>query len=217
MEVFESMGIVDEVLARGHPMKAMNVFSDEQFLGRLSLQALEGRYPFILILEQSETERILERHIESLGIRVERQVELLAFAQDEERVLAKLRRADGSEEIVRAAWLAGCDGALSTVRHVLELPFRGAVYEEEFILGDMNVTWSLPPDEAYGFLSSGNLLGFFPMGGDRFRLVATRDPADAASGKDPTLVEFQSFANKHVPVKTELSDPIWLAGFRLHR
>lgn len=218
IEVFESIGVADELLARGQRLTTINLYVDGHRLGRFTMERPNGPYPFILVLEQSETERILAHHIESLGLRIERQVELLTFVEDGEQVVASLRGPDGREEIVQAAWLAGCDGAHSKVRHELGLPFEGAAYEEEFILGDLRVAWSLPQDQAYGFLSSGKLLAFFPMRGDhRYRLVATRYLSNITAGQEPTLAEFQSLVNERVPVEAKLTDPVWLAAFVLHR
>ena len=56
---------------------------------------------------------------------VERQTQLVRFDQHPESVRAVLRRPDGSEEICEAAYLAGCDGARSTVREALATGFPG--------------------------------------------------------------------------------------------
>src|SRR5258708_27282199 len=40
-----------------------------------------------------------------------------AFTASDDKVVSTLRHADGAEEIVETAWLIGCDGAHSTVRH----------------------------------------------------------------------------------------------------
>jgi len=43
----------------------------------MQFDGLDSPYPFPLILEQSQTERILANHVEGLGLKVERQVELI--------------------------------------------------------------------------------------------------------------------------------------------
>ena len=48
------------------------------------------------------------------------------------RVRAVLKRPDGSHEICEAAYLAGCDGAHSTVREALATGFPGGTYSGLF-------------------------------------------------------------------------------------
>ena len=71
------------------------------------------------MLPQSETERLLEEHLTTLGVRVERQVAMTAFTPAADSVAAIFRHVDGREEKAEFAWLIGCDGAHSTVRHGL--------------------------------------------------------------------------------------------------
>jgi 2-polyprenyl-6-methoxyphenol hydroxylase-like FAD-dependent oxidoreductase len=54
-----------------------------------------------------------------------------------------LRHADGLEETVRSAWLVGCDGAHSTVRRGLGIPFEGSALESQFVLADLAIEGSL--------------------------------------------------------------------------
>src|SRR5204863_49885 len=41
-------------------------------------------------------------------------------------------------------YIVGCDGAHSSVRHQLGLGFEGGRFEEEYMLADAEVQWSLP-------------------------------------------------------------------------
>ena len=53
---------------------------------------------------------------------------------------------------VRAGYLVGADGAHSTVRKGLGLTFEGGAFEEQYMLGDVEVDWSLP--RGYGVRST---------------------------------------------------------------
>jgi 2-polyprenyl-6-methoxyphenol hydroxylase-like FAD-dependent oxidoreductase len=46
-----------------------------------------------------------------------------------------------------AAFVVGCDGAHSAVRHLLNLPFEGAAYDALFMLADIDTNDALPADE----------------------------------------------------------------------
>ncbi|HEU5322583.1 MAG TPA: FAD-dependent monooxygenase, partial [Methylomirabilota bacterium] len=184
---------------------------------RLGFAGLPSPYPFVLVLAQSETERLLEAHLEAQGVRVERRVELAAFAEDGGGVTATLRHADGREETARAAWLVGCDGAHSTVRRGLGLPFEGARYEEGFWLADVRVAWRERPDELHGFIRPGGLLFAVPMRDGRHRLIFAAPDGMALGDRDPTLAEVQRLVERLAPPGTVVSDPAWLSGFRIHR
>src|SRR5439155_27224407 len=55
-------------------------------------------FPYALIFPQDEHERVLIERLRELGVTVERRVELLGFEDAGDRVRARLRRADGTEE-----------------------------------------------------------------------------------------------------------------------
>jgi 2-polyprenyl-6-methoxyphenol hydroxylase-like FAD-dependent oxidoreductase len=218
IEVFEAMGLAERFLTAGERMRAINFYVKERRIARMHFEGLDSPYPYPLIIEQSATERILGEHLAGLGLTVERRVELAGFTVGEDEVSATLRHPDGGTEAVRARWLLGCDGAHSTVRHALELPFEGAPYEEDFILGDVRLEWSLPEREGHGFLARGELLVALPMRGEqRFRLIARRSQVHPNRGQDPTLEEFQELIDQASSVRAVLSDPVWLASFRLQR
>src|SRR6202041_1236523 len=94
-------------------------------------------YKVVLLIQQSETERLLEEHLADLGTRVERQVELKSFEQSLDGVSCTLARADGSEEKVEASWMIGCDGAHSLVRHQLGVSLEGSTSLHDWILADV--------------------------------------------------------------------------------
>src|SRR6201999_2454128 len=77
------------------------------------------------------------------GVHIERGVRLAGFEQDTDGVTATLVGDDGGQT-VRAGYLVGADGAHSTVRKALGLTFEGAAFEEQYMLGDVEVGWSMP-------------------------------------------------------------------------
>lgn len=217
LEVFEQLGLIEELLAQGLKMHGASIYADSQRIMHVSFEELDTTYPFTLSLPQSETERILGAHLERLGIQVERNVELISLTQDEQAVTARLRHADGHEETATIPWLIGCDGAHSIVRHALNMPFSGSAYPEAFALADVKLDWPLADDEMHMFLGQDGLLAAFPMRGGRYRLIV-ETTADAGTEKlpDPTLEEIQAYLNTFAPAGSIASDPVWLAAFRTH-
>jgi 2-polyprenyl-6-methoxyphenol hydroxylase-like FAD-dependent oxidoreductase len=79
-------------------------------------------------LSQADTEAVLNEHLQSAGVTVERRVEPATFQEDASGLLCVLRHDDGLEEPVRVSYLVGCDGAHSTVRKGAGIPFEGGAW-----------------------------------------------------------------------------------------
>lgn len=220
LELFDHLGIVDEFLAKGLKVRAANPFSGKERLARISFETLQSDYPFILSLEQSETERILIGYLSRLGVSVERETELMDIRQTSDKVVALLRdNRSGKEETVEAKWAVGCDGAHSAVRKAVGIPFAGKPFHNLFSLADVQIDWNFPHEEVFLFLNRGGLLGAIPMPGlNRYRLVyqSGRDPDFSLSGSAPTFQEVQSKVWETVGGEVTVSHPLWLADFHIN-
>src|ERR1700744_3294121 len=64
----------------GFKGEAVDIFSGEKSIARATMDSVASPYPYALMLPQSETERILEERLESLGVKVQRQVEVASLA-----------------------------------------------------------------------------------------------------------------------------------------
>lgn len=182
LELFEQHRVVEPFLALGHRLRAANLYSNGHRLARLDFDPLHTRYPYLLCLDQSITERLLTEHLATLGVRIERGVALVGLKQDASQVEAQLLHADGRQETCRAAYVIGADGAHSTTRHLLGLGFSGKTFEQTFLLADLQVDSDLSADELHLFASSDGLAAVIPMGGGRHRFIA--DNVDGVDDED---------------------------------
>ena len=215
LEIFSLMQLADEFVAAGHPIHAVNIYSNGKRIIHLGFDELDSAYPYLLTLAQPETERILGDRLRQLGVAVERGVELLSMSQDAEKATVELRHADGHTERTRIDWIVGCDGAHSTVRRALDIPFEGHTFEQQFVLADVHVDSSLSDDEAHIFSQHGDICAIFPLSGGRYRIIADNPPASLAA-HEPTLDECQAMVTARVQVPAELSDPEWITNFRIN-
>ena len=215
LEMLEDMGILDNALNAGTQSHGVNIYHGTQRLLHVSYDELESPYPFLLNIPQSTLERVLGEHVTSLGLEVEWRTELVGFTQDAEGVTATLRHTDGQEETVRAAWLVGCDGAHSVVRHTLNISFAGHSYSQWFGLADATLHWGMRHDELHGFVHPTGLFFAIPLPGeDRYRVVmeAAEPPVEA----DLTLADFQAALDQRGPGNATLSDPGWISPFKVN-
>ena len=153
---------------------------------------------------------------------------------------------DDGERTVRAGYLVGADGAHSTVRKGLGLTFEGAAFEEQYMLGDVEVDWSLP--RGYGVRAmhqtdgaTDDLLVCIPLPpSDALRASAHRRrnryrmsmlvPADLSAGpsegiahgfegdRKPELHHIQAVLDRLSPEPTIARNLRWSSVFRIsHR
>jgi 2-polyprenyl-6-methoxyphenol hydroxylase-like FAD-dependent oxidoreductase len=217
MELLERSGCAASFIAAGHKVDAANIVAGDKVIGRVSLAGVESPYPFALMLPQADTERLLEEHLGRLGVAVERRTEVLGFEQTPTDVTTRLRRSDGTEEALTAAWLIGCDGAHSIVRHTLGLAFGGETLKSDWILADLHIAGLEVPDtELALFWHEDGVLAVFPISPGRYRVIMDLGQSKGALPTDPTLEEVQAVVDRRGPGKLTLSDPIWLAGFRIN-
>jgi 2-polyprenyl-6-methoxyphenol hydroxylase-like FAD-dependent oxidoreductase len=214
VETFELMRLADAFVGAGQRIAGVNIYGESGRIAHAAFGMLDTRYPFVLGVPQDETERILEERLATLGVRVERNIELISLAQRDSGVSARLRAGDRIEE-VETDWLLGCDGAHSTVREQLGISFSGATYPELFVLADVKVAGDLDHAEAQVWLQREGALAFFPLPEDRWRLIIINSPPDWQ--REPSLAQCQALVDERGLGHLRLGDPRWTAVFRIHR
>ncbi|WP_175815750.1 FAD-dependent monooxygenase [Burkholderia diffusa] len=219
LELLEQHRAVEPFLALGHRAHAAVLHADGRVIARLDFDPLQTRYPYLLFLDQSITERLLAEHLAGFGVTVERGVTLTACDAGGTSLDVTIRGADGREEAFAPSYLIAADGAHSTVRHLLGLGFAGHAFEQTFLLADFAAIPDWPDEEIHLFTTPDGIAGLFPMGGGRYRLVADRPPGGDASPDapaTPTLDECEAIVRARVGASIAPSDLAWSAYFRLH-
>jgi 3-(3-hydroxy-phenyl)propionate hydroxylase len=225
LELFEQHRLVEPFLEVGHRARVANLYSNGQRLARLDFDPLQTRYPYLLFLDQSVTERLMTEHLASFGVRIERGAELIRFRQGSAGLDAAVQHWNGAEESIHPSYLIGADGAHSTVRHGLDIEFTGKTFEQTFLLADLQADTEWPDDEFHIFASGEGIATLFPMGGGRTRLIADKRVAPAASdhGMDipeksaaPTLDECRAIIERRIHHRVTVSNLQWSSYFHLN-
>jgi len=219
LEAFHRLGAADAMVAEGRRMNGLGVYSERSRVAgmRLALDPEDTRYPFVLCLPQSRTERILIDRLAELGGGVERGTRLASFEADDDGVTAELEGDSGRKSRVRARWLVGCDGAHSAVRHGLGLAFEGSKYAQRFLLADVRLAWSRPDDEIAVTLTPGGPFAAFPMPEDgRWRLVDVTGEVDAVD-PDAITARFRDLVARHAGPGATIDEPSWTSSFTIQR
>jgi 2-polyprenyl-6-methoxyphenol hydroxylase-like FAD-dependent oxidoreductase len=217
LELLDRAECADAFVAAGHKVDAANIIAGGKTIGHISFAGVRSVYPYALMLPQSETERLLEDHLAGLGVRVERQVELVTFSDNGTTVSATLQHADGRQETLETAWLIGCDGAHSMVRHRLGLSFLGETLQTDWILADIHIPdAALPASELAIYWHEDGALAVFPISPGRYRVIADTGRSEGAHPPDPTLDQVQAVVDRRGPGGLVVSNPVWMAAFRIN-
>ncbi len=217
LEALAPAGITQEMLEQGVQTPTFSIWSAGQHRALLDCsRAVESPYPFILMIPQHTTEAILTDQITRRGGIVERGIELVSLTQRAEHVEAVLRHADGTEEHTQSRFLIGCDGAHSTVRHLLGTRFVGATIAQHFTTGDIRMHWKMPHNQALCYLNRGHFIAYFPLPDGRHRFLMAHPPKETPQG-EVTLEEIQQTIEFCGPVGAWATDPSWLARYHVHQ
>ncbi|KVF19842.1 FAD-dependent monooxygenase [Burkholderia cepacia] len=218
LELLEQHRAVEPFLALGHRAHAAALHADGRVIARLDFDPLHTRYPYLLFLDQTVTERLLAEHLARLGVTVERGATLTACDVGGASLDVSIRRADGRDESFAPSYLIAADGAHSTVRHLLGLGFTGQAFEQTFLLADFAAIPDWPDEEIHLFATPEGMAGLFPMGGGRYRLVADRPPGSDASSDAPvpSLAECDAIVRARAGASISPSDLAWSSYFHLH-
>jgi 2-polyprenyl-6-methoxyphenol hydroxylase-like FAD-dependent oxidoreductase len=197
LELMEAPGVTERLLARGLRLRRFHFRSADRLLATVELSRVRHRYDFMLALLQAETERMLEQRLTEHGTVVEWSTEFTGLDAAPDRVRATLM-ADGEERTVEATYLIGADGAHSTVRHALDLSFRGTTDPSPWWLVDVRMDWPFSPADLNLFARPAAVLGVIPIEPAVFRLVS--------NGPEPLDM---------LPAGARMQEEVWRSAFRI--
>jgi 2-polyprenyl-6-methoxyphenol hydroxylase-like FAD-dependent oxidoreductase len=215
LEFYRQWGLADGMVEAGFEVGGVSLWGRGKRAARLPLRRIGlGRspFPYVLIVPQDVHEKFLIRHLDSLGVPVERQTELIGFEAGTDAVRATLRRPDGSTEVCDTPYLAGCDGARSTVRESLGIGFPGGTYSGVFYVADVLASGAPIDGELHVDLDDGDFVGVFPLKDEgHARLIGTVRP-DA--GREPTFDDVRGRAIEHM--RLDVSEVHWFSTYHVH-
>ncbi|MEM1152835.1 MAG: FAD-dependent monooxygenase [Pseudomonadota bacterium] len=218
LEIFQSLGIAEQVTQESVAEEGLVFYRGGQIIGESPHQPINSPYPFGMSQSQAHVEATMEAHLNSLGTTVERSVALTEADQDENGINVTLVHQDGQEENGSYDWLVACDGAHSEVRHLTGTAFPGESDPFPYILGDVMVEGGedLEPNKGHVFFhDTGELFLFTRLPGNRQFIVANLDPESNTDG-EATLEELQAIVAERGRSNLSISDPHWLAYFRIN-
>ncbi len=218
LELYRQLDLTDAIVSKGHRVPAINLWVKGAPRARVSFAGAGAGltpYPFLHIFPQDEHEALLIERLESFGVRVDRETELLGFEQQQDKIVARLRAADGGVKTCGAAYIAGCDGAHSIVRETMQTGFPGGAYQRLFYVADVEASGPPVDGELHIDLDEADFLGVFPLAGEgRVRLVGS--VKDEAAGR-PDELKFEDVNSRAMEhLKIHIDKVNWFSTYHVH-
>jgi 2-polyprenyl-6-methoxyphenol hydroxylase-like FAD-dependent oxidoreductase len=218
LELYRQLDLTEAVIARGHRVPAVNLWVEGEAVARLAFESIGAGltpYPFLHIFPQDQHERLLIERLQTLGVTVERNTELIGFVQTEHGVTARLRLPDGQTVDCEASYIAGCDGARSMVRETIGTGFPGGTYRQIFYVADVEAAGPASNGELHIDLDQADFLGVFPLAGQgQARLIGT--VRDERADRAETLT-FKDVSDRAIgDLKVEVRKVNWFSTYHVH-
>jgi 2-polyprenyl-6-methoxyphenol hydroxylase-like FAD-dependent oxidoreductase len=216
MEIYDQLGLADEVLAGAFPAMTMKIGSSITAGGPDLARMSQGetRYPGMQIFEQSLNEKLLSETLAAEGGDIRwrhRLVDLVDKTREPDgRVEALVESEDdGALLRIRARWCIGADGASSAVRRALNLPFDGTTDSATFWVADVRDVQGAPEGAMNLRVGKSLFAILFPLGpGGHTRFVALA-PKDEITQTEALATLDEEFGLKHGAVD-------WFSSYRVH-
>ncbi|MBX7055987.1 MAG: FAD-dependent monooxygenase [Pyrinomonadaceae bacterium] len=220
LEIYEQIGIAKALIALGKPAEMVRLIESGEVRGEAVLKDIGAGlspYPYMLVVDQGLHESLLYKYIVSHGRSVDWQTHLDSFDQDSSGVTASVTNGSGISETIRAKYLAGCDGAKSTVRHSLGLTFEGDTVERLFYVADVRIDWQYSHEALHVCLARHTITAFFPMAGEnRYRIVGTFPEGHAADEGEILYEEIERQIKIDTEMELNISNVNWFSVYKVH-
>jgi 2-polyprenyl-6-methoxyphenol hydroxylase-like FAD-dependent oxidoreductase len=216
LEMWDRMGISERALARGRKAEAIDFWVHGKVAARIPLGDMAkglSSHPYMFMLGQDQTERLLVERLQELGGKIEWGVSFVSLEQKADSVKVRLAHPMESETEATFRFVCGCDGARSPVRGAVGLTFPGGTYAQSFFVADVIATGSLITGELNGALFTDRFLMFFPLADkDRYRFIGT-----LPEGLDPATATIEDLRPEvERLMKTTIHEVRWFSVYHVH-
>ena len=213
LEMLDELGVSTRLVDEGLKLTTFSIRDRDRVLVQLPFGNLPTAHPYLLMLPQDMTERILADQLVALGGAIHRGFTATELRHEATAVQVAVT-SDGGPHSIAARYVVGADGMHSMVRTATGTQFTGTTYEESFVLADVSMKWSHGRDQVMLFFSPAGLLVVAPLPNGTFRLVATLEDAP----EHPNVADMQTLIDARGPTTgvATVTDVIWSSRFRLH-
>ncbi len=152
LAAWERLGALEPMLAKGVAWSVRHTYFRDHWLYSQSFPLPGAGYlPRFFNLQQYYVERYLLDRIEQTPLtEVHWDHKVVGCREDGGRVKLQVSTPQGEQEFT-GRYVLACDGARSTLRKLLNLPFPGVTHLDHFLIADVRVDLKSPPEPRFYF------------------------------------------------------------------
>ncbi len=156
LEILSRLGCGDQMLEKGVQWNTGRVFRKDRQIYEFNLSPEQGfKHPAFINLQQYYMEGYLAARVQELAARgatldLRGGNKVTALECFDDYVSLEITTPDGPYTI-EADWLIACDGPRSTIRSLMQLDFKGRVFEDNFLIADVVMKADFPTERWFWF------------------------------------------------------------------
>jgi 3-(3-hydroxy-phenyl)propionate hydroxylase len=153
LEIFDRIGVGERMLGKGVTWKVGRLYHGAREVYSFDLLPEDGhKYPAFINLQQYYVEQYLVERARELPALIELRFKnkVVDVRETNEGARAEVETPDGRYTI-DGDYLIACDGANSDIRSMLGLSFKSQVFEEQFLITDIEMKADFPSERWFWF------------------------------------------------------------------
>ena len=218
LEIYEQMGLSDEVVNNGKVMTSFKLMKRGKVRGTVEVGEIgKGMtaFGFILAFEQFKNEKILSDQLDKNGQSVWWSTTYIKMLEYKETVRAIVNR-DGKEIEIESEYIIGAEGARSRIRHELDFTFKGGTYEQKFFVVDTEVKSEIPLNDLMIAPGKKNFCAIMPLTGDDNKRIIGTLPRKFSNKEDVTFKDIQDVVKNTLGMPISFEKVNWFSIYKLH-
>jgi 3-(3-hydroxy-phenyl)propionate hydroxylase len=152
LEFWDRLGVGQRMVEKGVVWKVGKIFHGASLLYQFDLLPEQGhKRPAFINLQQFYAEAYLVDRVRQLpAIDLRWRNKVVALQQRNDHVILTIDTTDGPYRI-GANYVIACDGARSSLRHMVGAEFAGQVFEDQFLIADVKMAAEFPTERWFWF------------------------------------------------------------------
>lgn len=151
LEIWDRLGCAGPMVDKGVIWKTGKLFRRDREIYRFDLLPEDGhKMPAFVNLQQYYLEEFLVRRAQELGVEIRWREKVTGVEPAGDHVRLTIET-PGDSYALEADWLIAADGARSFTRRALGLEFKGRAFNDRFLIADVVMKASFPPERWFWF------------------------------------------------------------------